>query len=116
VDILLQEPLGLREERPGDDDSRRGSVADLVLLSLGDLDNHVRRGVVDVHLGQDGDTVVRDDNIASRADEHLVHPLRSKRRTYRLGHRMSGRNIVVLGAMIANPLGLLAENDHRLVF
>jgi len=74
VDILIEELLGLIEELTGDDDSGGGAVTDFLLLRLADLDDHVGRRVVDVHLLQDGDAVVRDDDGPAGVDEHLVHP------------------------------------------
>ncbi len=62
VDVLVEEFLGLREEFAGHDDRRGRAVAHFVFLGLGDLDNHVGGGVLDVHLVEDGDAVVRDDD------------------------------------------------------
>ncbi len=50
VHILVKEVLGPLQELACDDDRGRGAVADLIILGLGDLDHHLRGGVLDIHL------------------------------------------------------------------
>jgi hypothetical protein len=114
VNVLVDEFLGLVEELTGDDDRGGGPVGDLVLLGLGDLDDHVRRGVVDVHLAENGDAVVGDDDGSAGVDEHLVHPFRTERGPYGFRDRLAGGDVHRLGVLTLCTLGVLAENDHRL--
>jgi len=115
VDVLVEQVLGFREEFARDDDRRRGAVPDLVFLGLGDFDDHVGRGVLDVHLVQDGDAVVRDDDAARRVDEHLVHPFRAERRPNRFGDGLPGCDVHRLCVLARGPLGLLGQYDEGLV-
>jgi len=52
----------------GEYDRRGRPVPGFLVLRLGDLDQHLRGRVLDVHLLQDGDPVVRDDDVAHRID------------------------------------------------
>ena len=114
VDVLLEEVLGVAEELAGDRDGCRCAVARLVLLCFRDLDDHRRCRVVDVHLLEDRDAVVRDGDVPHRGDEHLVHALGPQRRSYRFGDRLRRRNIVRLGVAVLHSLGVFTEDDHRL--
>ena len=75
MNILLHEVLATLEEFSSDDDSAGGAVVAVLLLGLGDLDDHLSSGVLDVHLLEDGSTVVGDYNISHAVDQHLVHSL-----------------------------------------
>ncbi len=93
VDVLIEQVLGLREQLAGDHDRRRGAVAHLVFLGLSDLDDHIRRRVLDVHLVEDRHAIVRDDDAPARVDEHLVHAFRSECRPNRFGHGLARRDV-----------------------
>jgi len=114
VDVLFEEVLGVLEELARDRDRARRAVAGLVLLRLGDLDDHLGGRVVDVHRLQDGDAVVRDGDVAHRVDEHLVHPFRPERRTYGLGDAARRGDVVLLCVTVLDALGVVAHDDHRL--
>jgi len=114
VDVLLQEVFGVFQQLAGQRDGRRRAVTGLVLLCLCDLDDHRGRRVVDVHLLEDGNAVVRDGDVAHRGDEHLVHPFRPERRAYGLRDRSRRRDVVRLCVTVFHPLGVLTENYHRL--
>ena len=75
MNILLYEVLAALEELASDDDGAGGAVVAVLLLGLGNLDNHLGRGVLDVHLLEDGSTVVGDYHIPHAVDQHLVHAL-----------------------------------------
>ncbi len=115
VNLRVDQLLGLIEELTRDDDGGGGTVANFVFLGLADLDDHVRGGVVDIHLFEDGDTVVGDDDRAAGVDEHLVHALRTKGGAYRLGDRLPGGDVHRLGVFSGGALAVLRKDDHRLV-
>src|SRR5437867_2415809 len=94
VDLLLDEALRFLEELPGQDDGARRAVADLVVLGLRDLDQHLGRRVLDLDFLQDRDPVVRDRHVAEGVDEHLVHAFRAEGRLDRVGHRASRGDVV----------------------
>ncbi len=73
VDVVVEQVLACRQKFPVQHGRGRRSVADFVLLSLCDLDDHLRRRVFDVHLCEDGRPVVGDDHLTIVGDEHLVH-------------------------------------------
>ena len=78
VNVGVDHVEGLLEELACEDDGGGGSVSDLGVLSLGDLDEHLCCGVLDIDLLEDGDTVVGDDDVSHGVDEHLVHSSGSK--------------------------------------
>jgi len=114
VDVVLEQVLGLREQLPGQDRGGGRAVADFLLLRLGDLDDHLGGGVLDVHLAQDGRPVVRDDDVAVVRDEHLVHAARAECRPYGFGDRFAGVDVRRLCVLSAGSLGVLRENHERL--
>lgn len=64
VDALGEEGAAGFEEGAGDDDDGGGAVARLDVLRLGELHEHFGGRVQDVHFGQDGGSVVRDEDFA----------------------------------------------------
>jgi hypothetical protein len=114
VDVLLEQVLRLLQELAGQRDGRRRAVADFVLLGLGDLDDHLGRGVLDVHLVEDSHPVVGDGDRPEARDEHLVHAFRPERRPYGVRDRAGRPDVVFLGVAVLDPLGILAHDDHGL--
>ena len=78
MNILIKERFGLFQKLAGDYHRRGGAVSNLIVLSLGHLDDHLGHRVLDVHLSEDGCAVIGDRSISAAIDEHLVHSLRSK--------------------------------------
>jgi hypothetical protein len=115
VDVLVEEVFGFAEKFAGDDDRRGRAVAHFVFLGLGDFDNHVRGGVLDVHLVEDGDAVVRDDDTAGVVDEHLVHPFRTECGTDGFGDGFAGCDVHRLCVFARGSLRVLGQYDEGLV-
>eukprot|EP01139_Manchomonas_bermudensis_P016425 Amastigsp_a512768_109.p2 type:complete len:421 gc:universal Amastigsp_a512768_109:314-1576(+) len=84
--FLVHKRLGLTEKHRREDAHRRRPVANLVVLSLRDLDEDLRRGVVNEHVLQNRRAVVRHNNRAALTAaetlglQNLVHALRTKSR------------------------------------
>ena len=115
VDVGVDELLGLFEKLSGEDDAGGCSVSALGVLGLGDLNDHLGGGVLDIDLLQDGDTVVGDDDISDGVHEHLVHSLGSEGGPDGIGDRLGGCDVVELCLFVFAPLGALFEHDDGLV-
>src|SRR5947209_8124420 len=114
VDLLLDEALRLLEEFPRQDDGARRAIADLVVLGLRDLDQHLGRRMLDLDLLQDRDSVVRDRHVAEGVHEHLVHAFRAKGRLDRVGHRAGRCDVVEHRAFPLLALGPFLQDDDLL--
>ncbi len=114
VHVLLQETLGILQEFARDHHSRRGTIADLVVLGLGDLDHHLRGGVLDIHLFQDGHTIVCNDDVADGVNKHLVHALRPECRPYSVCHSLCGCNVGCLCVTTTGTLAAFFQNQDWL--
>jgi len=88
------------------------AVADLVLLGLGNFDDHLGGGVLNVHLLEDSRAVVRDDDVARIGDEHLVHATGAQCRPDGLTDGLSGGDVRTLCVLPVRPLGVLVENEE----
>ena len=63
----------------GDEEhAARRSVARLLVLRLRRARNHGRRGMLDLHLGEQHGAVLGDLNLPGPADKHLERPARSQ--------------------------------------
>jgi hypothetical protein len=113
VDVVEQ-VLGLVEELTGEHDAAGRTVANLLLEALGDLDHHLGRGVLDVDLVEDGDAIVRDDDVTHRVDEHLVHPSGTERGANGVADSSGSLDVVALGVLALAPIRALGEHDERL--
>ena len=115
MDVGVDEVLGLLEELSCEDDGGGGPVSALGVLGLGDLDDHLGGGVLDVQLLEDGDTVVGDDDVADGVDHHFVHSFGSEGGPYGVRYGFRGVDVAELRLFVLAPLGPLFENDDRLV-
>mmetsp|Transcript_30051 Transcript_30051/g.103833 ORF Transcript_30051/g.103833 Transcript_30051/m.103833 type:complete len:565 (-) Transcript_30051:9-1703(-) len=93
VQALCQQLVARVEQRPRDDAHRCRAVARLNVLRLGQLHEHLRRRVLDFHLGEDGGAVVGDDDLAVAGLDHLVHTARAQRRANRVGNALGGHDV-----------------------
>jgi hypothetical protein len=114
VHVVVEEVLGVRQQSAGEHRRRRRPVTDRLLLVLGDLDDHLRGRVFDVHLVEDGRAVVRHHHVPTPVDEHLVHPPGSERRPDRLRDGPPGADVRLLGVAAPRPLAALREDVRRL--
>ena len=103
LNVLFQEVFCTLEKLSGDDHGRRGAVTDFIVLGLCDLHHHLGGRMLDVHLLQDGHSIVGDDHISDGVNEHLVHTLGSKSGPYCTGHRFRGGDVHALGVTPAGP-------------
>mmetsp|Transcript_8220 Transcript_8220/g.9954 ORF Transcript_8220/g.9954 Transcript_8220/m.9954 type:complete len:568 (-) Transcript_8220:99-1802(-) len=115
VDALLQKFLGLLEDGTSEHNDTSGAVTDLVVLRSGQLSEESGSLMMDLHLLEDGGTIVGDDNLAIRADEHLVHTLGAERGLHEGGDSARGHDVDLVGLKTLDSLLLLllAEDDER---
>src|SRR6266571_5075720 len=113
VDVLVDQVFGLLEQLPRQDDGRRGAVAGFLVLGLRDLDEHLRRGVLNVDLLENRDAIVRDDDIPEAVHEHLVHSAGAQGRADRISNRFRGGDVVELRSLAALAARPLLQNQYR---
>jgi hypothetical protein len=114
VNVLIQEILSLLEELPCEDHRGGGSVADLIVLGLGDLDHHLGGGVLDIDLFEHGGAVVGDGDVPEAVDEHLVHAPRPQGRLEHLGDDLRRSHVRLAGVATTAPLSPFLQNQHGL--
>jgi len=73
VNILFEEFFRAFQEFSCNNYCSGSSIADLIILGLCDFNHHLCSRVFDIHLFQDGYTIVGNDNITDGIDQHLVH-------------------------------------------
>ena len=115
VNVSVDEGLGLLEELSCENDCGSGSVSALVILSLGDLDNHLGCRVLDIDLLEDGHSVVGDGDVSDGVNEHLVHSLGSKGGPDCICNCLCRCDVVELCLLVLASLGALFEHDDRLI-
>lgn len=93
VDTLVKELLSLVKKGTGENDDTSGAITDLVVLRLRELDKETSSLVLDLHLLNNGGTVVGNNNITIGADKHLVHSLGAKRGSHQLGNGSCGQDV-----------------------
>lgn len=101
VDAVGEEEEALFEECAGDDDDGGGAVTGGGVLRLGELDEHLGGGLEDLHLVEDGGTVVGDDDLVGGGGDHLVHALRAEARAHRVRHRTRRHDVSVADIFFA---------------
>mmetsp|Transcript_24712 Transcript_24712/g.53848 ORF Transcript_24712/g.53848 Transcript_24712/m.53848 type:complete len:310 (-) Transcript_24712:56-985(-) len=114
MDSPSQQLLGLLQQSAGQNDDARGAIANLVILRGRQLDHQLANLIGNLHLSQDGGTVVGDGNVAVGTDHDLVHALGSQGGPDDAGDGPSGKD-VGLGGLDAldSSLGLLLlQNDE----
>lgn len=63
MDTLLEELLASVEESSGDDNNRGGTISGLNILGLGDLDEHLSGRMDDLHLLEDGCSIIGNEHL-----------------------------------------------------
>src|SRR5208282_4109334 len=113
MNVLLEKILGALEELTGDHDRRGRSVAALLVLGLGDLDQHLRGRVLDVDFLQDRDAVVGDRDVPHSVDEHLVHAARTEGRSHHVGDGSGRSDVVRCRALSALAFRTFFQDENR---
>src|SRR2546422_295264 len=113
MDVLVDQVLGLLEQLPGQDDGGRRAVAGLLVLGLRDLDEHLRRGVLNVDLLENRDAVVGDDDVPEAVHKHLVHSAGAQGRANRIRNRLRGRDVVELRSLAALAARPFLQDQYR---
>ena len=85
----------------------------MLFLGLGDLNDHLCSGMFDVHLLEDGRTVVGDDHVSHGVHEHLVHALGSQGGANSIGHGLRSSDVVGLCCATSGSLSAVFENENR---
>ena len=115
MDVLVDKVLAALEQLSCYDDGTGGAVEAVLLLSLGNLDNHLGSRVLDVHLLEDGSTIVGDDYITHCIDEHLVHSLWSKGTANRVRNCFGCSDIIALSGLTAGSSSPFLEDEYWLL-
>jgi len=69
------EVLSLLHQSPAEDNHSSGAVTDLVILGLGELDHEFRDLVINIHLFEDGCSVIGDGDVTILRHHELVQSL-----------------------------------------
>lgn len=77
VEVTVNELEGLDYKASGQHDHTGSTVTDLIILTLGKLDEESGDGVLDLHLLDNGGSVVSDQDLSVGSLDHLVHTLGS---------------------------------------
>ena len=110
VDTLVEELLGLLEDGSSEHDYTSGTITDFVVLGGTQLNQKPGSLVVDLHLFQNGSSIVGDDDLTIWGHKHLVHALGSKRCLEEGGNGSCSKNVDLkrIGYQLTNhlPYGL----------
>mmetsp|Transcript_9730 Transcript_9730/g.13306 ORF Transcript_9730/g.13306 Transcript_9730/m.13306 type:complete len:334 (+) Transcript_9730:749-1750(+) len=115
VDFLGNELLGLLEELTGHDGDGGGAITDLLVLSLGDVDEDLGGGVVDVDRFENSGTIVGDSDgfarvlVAHRLQD-LVHTLGAQGRLHEVSDCDRANKRLQSGELTLVLRGTLHEN------
>ena len=101
VNAVGQEGETLLEKRTSDDDNGGGAVSGSGVLGLGELDKHLGSGLKDLHLVENGGTVVGNDDLAIGGGDHLVHAFGAKAGTDRIGDGACGDDVGLADVLFA---------------
>ncbi|CAL0303121.1 unnamed protein product [Lupinus luteus] len=78
-----------------------GSVADSNILRFRNIDKHLRGGLWELNVVEDGGAVVCDDNIARRGGDHLVHSLGVEAGANNISDEFRGGDVNMLDILLA---------------
>eukprot|EP01137_Pigoraptor_chileana_P023696 Opistho-2@90426 len=109
VDAPVEKLLRSIQKSAANNDNRRGAVAGLDILGLGQLNEHLCRRVQHLHLLENGCTVVCDGDLAVGCLDHLVHAARAEAGADGICNALCGRNVAR-----AHLIGLLTILKGRL--
>lgn len=112
VDSLVDQLRSLLEQGTGQHDNTSGSVTNLVILRLGQLDQQLCYVIRDLHLLQDGGAIVGDCDIAVGGDENLVETARTEGSLDKVGDGAGGED-VRLDSFVAVLTLLLALAERK---
>ena len=93
MNALIDQTFGLLHESTSQNYDSRGSVTDLVVLRLGELDHELGDFVIDVHVLEDCGAIIGDGHIAVRADHQLIQTFWPQRCLERICHAPSCKNV-----------------------
>mmetsp|Transcript_7514 Transcript_7514/g.21450 ORF Transcript_7514/g.21450 Transcript_7514/m.21450 type:complete len:226 (+) Transcript_7514:1107-1784(+) len=114
VNVVLDQLVRTLQQLGCDDDDGRRAIADLAVLEVGQLDQNLRRRMLDLELFEDRSAVVGNGHVADVVHEHLVQALRPKRGLQDVRQRHDGGDIRAphIGAALALPLQSQAKVRH----
>mmetsp|Transcript_29972 Transcript_29972/g.45143 ORF Transcript_29972/g.45143 Transcript_29972/m.45143 type:complete len:255 (+) Transcript_29972:1049-1813(+) len=116
VDALLDEAERLLEHGACHHNDASGAIANLVVLRLGQLHQELGDVMGHVHLFQDSGSIVRDQDIPIRSDNHLVHALWSHGASNGFADRLGGEDVgLVCLCSLQSLLSLLLLQDDEWV-
>jgi hypothetical protein len=93
MNALVNQVGGLLKHGPSQNNDACGSITDLVILRLRQLDQQLCDMVAHFHLLQDSSTIVCDCNIAIGGDENLVEATGAERALDEVRNGSGGENV-----------------------
>src|SRR3989442_15640791 len=91
--VLVKQTLCAAKQFACENDGSRGPVAYLVVLSLGNFDEHLGRGMLHIDFLYDSSSIVRDHDVSQSHHQHLVHASWAHGRPDCLGQNLGSHNI-----------------------
>ena len=110
VHTLFDEGLGLLEELTGDKHDGGGSITNLVVLRLGNIDESLGGGMHNVEKRDEGGTIVGDGNAATVVDQ-LIHTTGAEGRLDDVDDGLAGIDVRDDVALAFHLLSALLHND-----
>ncbi len=115
MNVLFNEVFTTLEKFPRNDDRAGGPIVAVLFLSFGNFDNHLGCRMLNVHLFQNGCTIVGDNDITHAIDEHLVHAFGTQCGPNCVCNRFCGCNVVALCTFPSGSIGTFFEDKDRLL-
>jgi hypothetical protein len=104
VDLVLHELVRPPQQLGRYYDDRGCAIADFLVLLLGEVDEDLARGVLDVEQREDGRAVVGHRHVADVVDHHLVETRRPERRLDDIGDCLRREHVLVANVLSADFL------------
>jgi hypothetical protein len=93
VDTAVEEVFDGLQESTAENDDGGGTITGFNVLSLRELDKHLGAGMCDLELGDDGGTIVGNDDLTVGVDDHLIHTSGTERSANTIGDTLGSSDV-----------------------
>ncbi len=114
MDLLLDKSLRSFEKLAADNNRSCGSIANLVFLGLGNLNHHLGRRMLDIHLLKNRHTIIGDNDVTKAVHKHFVHSPGSEGALHSFSDNLRCENVCALRVSTAPPLSPFLQYQYRL--